>query len=103
DARDERRVVLGFRAADDGRLEAGSFLVRQAAANRGRAAERGGQELQFGERSGAVAAQIDVRRHGNLIADRQLAVVKRLQAPPRRRACETLHAVLASRSSTRSA
>ena len=51
----------------------------------------------------ALVAPLEVRAHGNLIAERQLPVVERLQPPPRRRAGESLHAVLASLRSSLSA
>ena len=46
-----------------------------------------------------VAPPLEMRADRNLIADVQLAIVKGLQPPPRRRAGKRPHAVLASLSS----
>ncbi len=60
-------------------------------------------DAQVGQRPGAALAPFEVRADGDLIGERELAIVKRLETPARRRAGERLHAVLSSRSSSRSA
>src|SRR5581483_2217057 len=90
-------------AVEHGALERGRLVER-----RGRSAGRertqgGGEPAEVGERRGALIAPLEMGADGDLIADGELAVVKRLKAPPRRRAGQRLHAILASRSCCRSA
>ena len=101
--REDRRVLFRLHAADDGGREDGGFVLREHRAPRGEGVQRGADHPQIVECGGAVIAPFEVRVHGNLIGNGELAVVKRLEPPARRRAGERLHAVLASRSSRRSA
>ena len=103
DADDERRLLLRAGAVHDGYLKrAGFFLRPGGAAGRERLQHRS-HVPQFGEQRRALIAPFEMRSDGDLIGDRQLAIVKGLQSTPRRGTCERFHVVLASRSSERSA
>src|SRR4029079_17215762 len=86
----------------DGDAETRRFLVRQATAPRCKRPQRRANRSDIVRPFGARCAPFEVCGAGNLVADRQLAIVERLEPPPRRRAAEGLHAVLLSPSSWRS-
>ena len=71
-------------------------------ARRGEGEQRLADVVELGELRGARIAPRDVRADGDFVRDRELAIVKCLQAPARGRAAQVLHKVLASRSSARS-
>ena len=63
---------------------------------------QGGPQLpQIRQGGRAAVAPFEMRTHLDLLAERQLAVVKGVQAPPGDRACQDSHALLASCSSAR--
>jgi hypothetical protein len=103
DGREQRRVFLRFGAAHDRRGEDRGFVLRQQRAAGRERLQHAADRLEIGEQLGAAVAPLEVGTDGDLLGDAELAVVERLQAAPRRRAGERLHALLASRSSWRSA
>src|SRR5205807_773317 len=92
-----------FQAADDALGEDLRFDEGEHGTRRRERLQGAAEPAQIGELVGAVIAPFEVRADGDLVADRELAVVERLQPPARFRAGERRHAVLASRSSRRSA
>ena len=102
-AREQRRRVFRLETVDHGPREHRGVFLRQRQPSGQHRLQRLTHLAHVGQRPGAAGAPSDVRADGNLLADGELAVVKRLEAPPRRGAAERLHAVLASRSSRRSA
>jgi hypothetical protein len=101
---DEKRpIVLGLQSIDDGCVETHGFFVRQRAAARHERMQRLPHHPQLVQHRRALIAPLEMRADGDLVRDRELAIVEGLQAATRRSARERLHALLSSRSSSRSA
>src|SRR5581483_9021289 len=97
------RFPLGLDAVQHRALERARLVERRPLASRRQRPQRRSDGAHVGERGRALVTPREVRADGDLIRDRELAIVERLKAPPRRRARERLHTVLASRSCCRSA
>ena len=102
-AREQRRGLLGSEPVDHRAGEHLGVVLRQAQPPRQRALQRRANLADVGQRAGAARAPFDVRADGDLLADGELAVVKVRQPAACGGATQRLHAVLASRSSRRSA
>ena len=101
--RKQRSLLLGLEAVDDRHVEHCRVFARQDVATRRGSAQQRPNPLELGDQRRAFVTPVEVRRHGDLVGKGQLSIVVRVQPPARCRASERLHAVLASRSSRRSA
>src|SRR5262249_49204043 len=93
---EERGVVFGLHPADDRRAEHGRLVVGEPGPARREHRQRRPEVAQVGQRRGALVAPFHVRADRDLLADRQLLVVIRLEESPGGVAAERRHAILVS-------